>query len=696
MPIRRLLNLRFLGWALLGVLAVRVVWLATTLETGFDTLAQDLHVVSFGRVGPDPQRLLQMAPDERAEFWNGLIQHDVQQAEPQSVDRLLEGAWLLELLRLWTQVNNPTETTDLVEARQDLMARAEENSPDDLRVWRSQAQMLFSDFDEFIVGSPLATLREAIAHDSENALYDYLAAVHLDDPEWMEGQGWADFDRRRDEAELGTNGDWFRQRMSRVATLPFVRDVGDVELFARRSLSRLPISPTERRLIAAELFPRPTAPNLLNHLINCLEGPLPNPAPSRENCWDIFRRTLTWDELSRQFGTGDPPSPHLDQKLRSLEASWLARSAEEADEREREILEDQTAVSILEVEITDVALTNLRESCGFAIYDPHWITQLTRTRLLSIAGVVWLSGALVGALFRRVIPPSDYSSVASSCTVWIRALVGLTLGILIAFCLSVAIFSFLHPDTQAVLADVITWLPAVGFALIVFWSASRFLRRTSHGRLRRAIQFGSIVLIAGWCWIYGFLATTAGSAVHENIGQAGRQLLADWLFDPEFETVTEMLAFPGQTEVSFETLLRLTISLAIPLGFAVAAGLTLIAGLLGTCTATGNSLVDWILRRPWQRVLDSQSAVTATRYQSIAQTGQSLRVLGVWGLALWLLILGASLTRAELQYQRAFGEGATPEGYWQLYEDAIADVWSDEELIEILREPRQDRGGGLF
>lgn len=218
------------GWGILLLALLQVVWLAGTLETGVDTLAQDLHDVSWGRLGSDLERFERFTQAESNRFWIDLVSADIA-AEPDSVDRLLEGAFLLsaippgkdELFALFEQWWSDAELRPVQKCWLD---RACQLAPDDPRVWRARFQIdqRFSEttkppLTELNAIALLRQWQQAALADSGNALYDYLFQVNRKQIRNLSLDPKA---QSEDSQELASLSDWFESRQSDLDRLPFL------------------------------------------------------------------------------------------------------------------------------------------------------------------------------------------------------------------------------------------------------------------------------------------------------------------------------------------------------------------------------------------------------------------------------------------------------------------------------------------
>jgi len=186
------------------VLGLRAAWVASHLETGWSTLAIHWRDATLGWFVGKYQPVSQREPTDQADFWLRETERIVA-ANPQSAEIAMGAALLLDtpgtgfvsryrkIVRFAPGIEFPEldyeaidRALDEFHAKNDpqclaLASRATELEPEDERWWRLRALLQFRN-DVF--GSDegprspawLDVLSQCAAHDTENALYDYLAA----------------------------------------------------------------------------------------------------------------------------------------------------------------------------------------------------------------------------------------------------------------------------------------------------------------------------------------------------------------------------------------------------------------------------------------------------------------------------------------------------------------------------------------
>jgi hypothetical protein len=210
-PRRRLLLWGGLLLAFL-VLAVRLAWVASRTETGWETISQQWRDATVGLVLGDHVPVGSLEPIDQAEFW--LRETDrILAADPDNAELAMGAALVLDspgwgFIYRYTKPNDSSSDLarrmvgtvfppELDQAALDrainqfeercranclaLAARATDLQPKELRWWRLRALLLIQD-QAFGGGrgprSPdwLRDLARCAEHDPDNALYDYIAA----------------------------------------------------------------------------------------------------------------------------------------------------------------------------------------------------------------------------------------------------------------------------------------------------------------------------------------------------------------------------------------------------------------------------------------------------------------------------------------------------------------------------------------
>ncbi|NLE38452.1 MAG: hypothetical protein GX621_10550 [Pirellulaceae bacterium] len=207
---RRLRLLLMGGFGLLiGVLAIRLIIVASGTETGADGLLMTWRDASVGQIVGPSVPVSQRTAAEQAEFW--LAETDRILADAPDDAELIMGAAIVlaspTMDAIWgrnttfealTSGFGPIPRTDYEaiekESRQfdercrqrclDLAEKATTLEPDNPIWWRLRAALQFrgsglSQIDEPRNPNWPAVLEEAVGHDPDNALYDYLAVFTL-------------------------------------------------------------------------------------------------------------------------------------------------------------------------------------------------------------------------------------------------------------------------------------------------------------------------------------------------------------------------------------------------------------------------------------------------------------------------------------------------------------------------------------
>lgn len=191
------------------ILGARLAWVASTTETGWQTLGLSWYNAALGCIGLEREPIGDREPAEQADIWLREVDR-VLQAHPDDARIAMGAAWMLDspgtgFLRKHTQFDSSfrpfimpkldheaiARAVDRFEAGcatrcLELAARATELQPENVDWWRMRALLLFPTDYFYYYGAPaprrpdwLTTLDECARHDPDNALYDYLAALQL-------------------------------------------------------------------------------------------------------------------------------------------------------------------------------------------------------------------------------------------------------------------------------------------------------------------------------------------------------------------------------------------------------------------------------------------------------------------------------------------------------------------------------------
>ena len=194
------------------VLAVRLAWMLANSPIGWRAHLERWAAFTLSDFGIETSRLNDRAPDLQAKFWLDEVSRIKLANEDSQV--AMGAAWILDLpqygfrnhhLRVTEQFNFPgiavrfggldfdSEAIETLAAKFESLCHMECVSrietatrleSDNVDLWRARAILLFSPERYSSDSKPrsvdwLSVLDECMAHDGDNALYDYLAALHL-------------------------------------------------------------------------------------------------------------------------------------------------------------------------------------------------------------------------------------------------------------------------------------------------------------------------------------------------------------------------------------------------------------------------------------------------------------------------------------------------------------------------------------
>ncbi|MCY2966401.1 MAG: hypothetical protein NT069_22680, partial [Planctomycetota bacterium] len=610
MPVPRLTwsRVRLAGWAVLALLVAWIGWLAVTTETGMDSLAQDLRVVTFGCLGPDPDRILHMSSAEQADYWIGLVQRDAAES-PESVDRLIEGTYLLAALAKWDANRNQTLLLPRWdEGRSALFARAQEIAPDDHRIWRSKAYLEVG-YDHDWDNQPkmqrtLATLREAQRHDPDNALYDYMAAAYLDftDVPWFQSPE----ELLRFPERSSADGQWFLPRMSSIAQLPFAVDGGDRHLLQRRCLARLPLSPTERGLVAREMWSHDSCSCAAQIICKGIEDYLERWSAEPfdlskidERCWAIINKHVTVNDVRRQLTLPGPVSPTVDVVVRKLEWARLQVLANKANDADPEESNREAHELFQEYEIADSALGVLFERLHYLVDRPRFSSVTRSCSFLVACGL--LAASCLGISIRnrsQQLPGPELGEIR-----WSRLVVTLVGGIACTLVLLAAVLLSDDPPAAAVVGDMLLWIPVPAFAVLCVWPVHRLFKSTMRRRSRiLGIVLGGL-FFAGWGILYWYISSSVRTSVRSGVLDVCRWINRKSSIESELHHLGRFMT--SDWDHSIHEFLEAAALLTVPIGFVLTAGLLLTAVVLTTPGIQRRSFWDWSLGRTPQVTFES-------------------------------------------------------------------------------------------
>ena len=192
----------------MSILAVRFIYIASSMETGWERTATHWLYAPWEWVGWGGEPLGEKEPAEQAEFWLRETKRVVDQ-HPESASIHMGAAWMLDSpnpafvgkyfkvsdqslsplgnrLELQIELIKNANSKFRALCMKDcltLAKRATELEPNEQKWWRMRALLLFEGdiWEDFAPRSEdwLEVLDACRNHDSENALYDYLAAWAL-------------------------------------------------------------------------------------------------------------------------------------------------------------------------------------------------------------------------------------------------------------------------------------------------------------------------------------------------------------------------------------------------------------------------------------------------------------------------------------------------------------------------------------
>jgi hypothetical protein len=190
------------------VLIARLIWTASHTETGWTVLKRQWLDATVGEVVGDYSPISRREPADQADFWLKEAKL-ITSADPENTELAMGAALVLDFPAIgflyryptvtrsfpssnnWLQINM-NEVNQAMDRFEDkcraeclaMAARATELQPDDVRWWRLRALLQFRSLNgssELEPRNPswLEILEQCKIHDPDNAIYDYLAALHL-------------------------------------------------------------------------------------------------------------------------------------------------------------------------------------------------------------------------------------------------------------------------------------------------------------------------------------------------------------------------------------------------------------------------------------------------------------------------------------------------------------------------------------
>jgi hypothetical protein len=189
--------------SLVCIFAARLAFVASRVETGWETVVASWHAAILEPLGLKYETIGQREPIEQSEYWLREVDA-VLASRPESAELFLGAAWVLDspgidfMVRYVKQGPIEVPGLDILLDQEaiaaakaqfeeacarrclSLAARACELMPDDPSFWRMRALLQFEpDTNKPRDAAWLSVLDECAGHDPDNALYDYLAARGL-------------------------------------------------------------------------------------------------------------------------------------------------------------------------------------------------------------------------------------------------------------------------------------------------------------------------------------------------------------------------------------------------------------------------------------------------------------------------------------------------------------------------------------
>jgi MFS family permease len=189
----------------------RLAFVVSQTECGWDAITTQWYNAAFAWTGMTASPVIEREPVEQARYWMAAVER-VAQENPDSAALTMGAAWMLDspspefmqhhmrqadvaavMPQLGLELDEDSISKGKAQFRRitlekciNLAARATQLEPDDSRWWRMRALLLFEG-DSLWSGQEFAprtkgwleVLDDCIAHDGDNALYDYLAALTL-------------------------------------------------------------------------------------------------------------------------------------------------------------------------------------------------------------------------------------------------------------------------------------------------------------------------------------------------------------------------------------------------------------------------------------------------------------------------------------------------------------------------------------
>jgi hypothetical protein len=190
------------------VLTGRLLWIASHLEAGMETLGSMMRDGLLGWIGIEPFSLPDRPPQKQAQFWMDKTA-SILMDNPPDPELLLGAAWILDSPSQdylsnhvdWNAVRTTPTRPPVLNVKE--IASAEEqfeaicnarcmhfaelattHDAANVLYWRSRALLVSKGSTHFAtqplrISDPLPLWKECAKHDPSNALYDYLAARHI-------------------------------------------------------------------------------------------------------------------------------------------------------------------------------------------------------------------------------------------------------------------------------------------------------------------------------------------------------------------------------------------------------------------------------------------------------------------------------------------------------------------------------------
>ncbi len=700
---------RRIAWGLVFALAAWVTWKGFTSEPAREVLRFDWYSTTFGLIN-SPQvdqesivngqkiiviessrEIIEIGKPARA--WIELVERELD-STPQSADRCLESIGLFLTLARSVFSHDENGESLYVQAAARVWKRMHQFAPDEPRLWRALARserlgLVIADMFPDQRQSRLEQFAEAVQHDPQNSLYQYLAAPALHEVEML-----VRLDELAPRLSLSPTN-LARIRAARTLHDHFAKlpketpliDLADHRVLVLRALGWIPFDHAERRRWADRLSDFGFSPV--------------------DEWFEDLPESTDFAEVRQRWELAAPRSPTFDYGLKKIAATneELAMSHPDGD-LAKSWVRPPSSETKLNLLVGHAALEQVDELRGLDGGRLHWITSLTRNRLLIVGLGLIMLGA-TGSLFhklslRRKIAttvPCRFSGILTLCA----AFFGMNSAALLIFLNAVYLDDSGYIESGGVESanEWVLRLPILGFGLLEVWLVRRILgsRLAITRPVRATIMTIALGVFIGWWLLY---QSVISAAEYNFVTEVSHVLQRSNSLIVRYDGTSGLEAWDVELSRSFEWSMLsprkysligwfpFVVSQGLPIGFALSA-LTLVATVVTfTPGAGGRSVWNWLwgtktrLASP-DHVPDSPVGPWVTRVA--VTTFRGWRILGASALILWLATTAISMRTAESQDRRAFGSEATAEVLWNDYLNAIEEIRADEALMDRLRHP---------